>query len=84
MREELERVCRQGFAVDDQEIAPDLRCVAVPLRNAEGQVLAAISVSQDLPSRRTLEDGRLIAMLRDAARKIETDAFRGEWEVQAS
>lgn len=84
LREELACVLQQGFAVDDQEIAPGLRCLAVPLCNAAGQVLAAISVSQGIPSRRTLDDCRVVEMLRDTARTIEAAAFRDEWETEAS
>lgn len=81
MREELERVRQRGFAVDDQEIAPELRCIAVPLRNERGEVLAAISASQDLKSRRNFEDFRLIELLKDSAQQIELTAARGESAV---
>jgi IclR family acetate operon transcriptional repressor len=46
-RAEVEKVRRQGWAVDDREISPDLRCVAVPVRDTNGQVVAAISSSDD-------------------------------------
>jgi IclR family transcriptional regulator, acetate operon repressor len=50
---ELERVRRQGFAVDDGEEETGVRCLAVPVRDG-GQVVAAVSVSG--PADRLLPD----------------------------
>jgi IclR family transcriptional regulator, acetate operon repressor len=68
-------VAQQGFAIDDEEVAPGLRCMAVPLRNADGQVLAAISVSQALAARHRVDDATLLGLLFDAAHTIERLAF---------
>ena len=40
---ELEKVREQGYAVDDEECELGLRCVAVPIRDYSGKVVAAIS-----------------------------------------
>jgi DNA-binding IclR family transcriptional regulator len=45
LREELAEVKTRGWAVDDGEMYLGLRCVAVPVHNADGGVLAAISCS---------------------------------------
>lgn len=42
---ELERIRAVGYAVDDREHEPDVRCVAAPIRNQTGKVIASISVS---------------------------------------
>jgi len=42
---ELQRIREQGFGVDDEEIDEGLRCVAAPVRDHTGSVVAAISVS---------------------------------------
>jgi IclR family KDG regulon transcriptional repressor len=42
---ELERVRRQGYAVNDQEQVMGVRGVAAPIRDHRGQVIAALSVA---------------------------------------
>ena len=44
---ELDRIRRQGFAVDDEEYDEGGRCVAAPVR-AGGQVVAAVSVTGNI------------------------------------
>lgn len=46
LKAELDQVATQGFAVDDQEVAAGLQCIAVPVRNLRGQVITAISASR--------------------------------------
>jgi IclR family transcriptional regulator, acetate operon repressor len=41
----LARIAAQGFATDDAEMDANLRCIAVPVRNGEGTVIAALSIS---------------------------------------
>ena len=43
--EELASVRQKGYAVDDEEIESGLRCVAAPIRDHSGRVVAAISVA---------------------------------------
>lgn len=42
---ELEQVCNRGYAIDNQENEPGVRCRAVPLHDHTGQVIAAVSMS---------------------------------------
>ena len=42
---ELEKIRQFGYAIDDEEIEIGLRCVAAPIFNSKGQVVAAISLS---------------------------------------
>jgi len=53
---ELEEVRRTDVGYDLEELAPDLRCVSVPLRDHRGEVKAALSISA--PSSR-MADARL-------------------------
>jgi DNA-binding IclR family transcriptional regulator len=43
--EELASIRAKGYAVDDEEIEVGLRCVAAPIRDHSGHVVAAISVA---------------------------------------
>ena len=43
--EHLQEVRRQGYAFDLGEHEPEIRCIAAPLRDFSGKVVAAISVS---------------------------------------
>ncbi len=43
--EELERIRKTGYALDDQEHEEGVRCLAVAVRDASGQVVASLSIS---------------------------------------
>jgi len=45
LRREIEEVRRSGIAYDDGEFDPEVRCVAVPVRNFAGLVIGAIGIS---------------------------------------
>jgi IclR family pca regulon transcriptional regulator len=45
LRDELDRVRTQGWALEDGELEPGLRSVAVPLHDRRGDVVAAVNVS---------------------------------------
>jgi IclR family pca regulon transcriptional regulator len=45
LREELDQVRDAGFAVNDQELASDLFAIAVPVRDATREVVAAVGLS---------------------------------------
>ena len=68
---ELERVRRQGYAINDEELAAGLRSVAAPLRNADGEIIAAINIS--VPSARVSRDKleeRLAPLVKTTAHDI--------------
>ncbi len=70
LRLQLAVVRRRGWALDDEEQAPNCRCIAAPIRDHDGVVVAAISAVGTLEQ---VEDG-LIEMLAghviDAAKAI--------------
>ncbi|MDP5225783.1 MULTISPECIES: IclR family transcriptional regulator [Arthrobacter] len=52
LRAEFEAIRRRGYAIDDRENEPEVRCVAAPIFGSEDRVIAALSVSS-LASRMT-------------------------------
>ncbi len=44
LQTELDRVRRNGFAMDDEEYVLGVFCIAVPIRDAAGQMVAALAV----------------------------------------
>lgn len=62
-RETLAEVKRRGYAVDDGEHQPSLRCIAAPIRDQSGKVFASISVSApswQLPLEKEDEMARIV------------------------
>jgi DNA-binding IclR family transcriptional regulator len=45
LRVEIEKTRRRGYAVDDEELEEGLRCIAVPILDAQRLPVAAVSVS---------------------------------------
>ncbi|MBA2690753.1 MAG: IclR family transcriptional regulator, partial [Burkholderiales bacterium] len=45
LRQELAGVRAKGYAIDDEESEPGLRCIAAPVRDHYGNVKAAVSVA---------------------------------------
>ena len=54
LRKELAEVRASGYAVNDMEYEPGVRCVAVPIRNHTGNVIASLAVSG--PATRMLQE----------------------------
>jgi DNA-binding IclR family transcriptional regulator len=70
LRAELAHVRGVGFAVDNGEHQRDVRCVAAPIRNHTGNVIASLSVSG--PATRIPKERipALAGRVREAARKL--------------
>jgi len=67
---ELDLVREQGFGEDNEEQEEGLRCIAVPIFDRFGVVIAGLSIS--FPTMRFSEDSKsdYVSMLHDAARNI--------------
>jgi IclR family transcriptional regulator, pca regulon regulatory protein len=84
LREEIDRVRRQGYAIVDQELEAGLRSIAAPLHDSGGGVVAAINLSTQA-SRSTVSDmkRRLQPALLDTAAAIERDLPGGRGRPQS-
>ncbi|WP_070157256.1 IclR family transcriptional regulator [Sphingobium phenoxybenzoativorans] len=68
IRDDLELTRARGFALDQGEVADDLFCVAVPILDANGKAVAAISAAGRNVS---CEDPKILSGLRQTAATIE-------------
>ncbi len=77
LAQELDRIAQHGYAMDDCEVYDTLKCVAVPICNSRGDVLAAISISgaadDFTPDFIDLTRQRLQQAAQDIARKLGTN-----------
>ena len=48
LEKEFSKIQKQGFALDQEENEKDVRCIAAPIRNYQGEVIAALSISSPI------------------------------------
>ncbi len=73
---ELARVRAQGFAVDDEENSLGARCLAVPVFDDHGNVVAAIGLSGTITQLESENVPRVAELARETARRISRQATR--------
>lgn len=67
---ELEKVRAQGFAVDDEENNLGARCVAAPIFDERGEIIASVGLSGPTQQVSPQTMPRILESLKDAARHI--------------
>lgn len=72
LRQELETVRKHGYAVDDEETTLGARCVSAPILGADGQIVAAVSVSGPVTRISPSQLPALAGAVMKAARAIST------------
>ena len=80
LRQELRKIRESGFAIDNEENTPGVRCVAAPIFNRSGTLVAALSLTGPVQQ---LTDDRLIKIaerVKEAAR-LMTIALGGNLPV---
>ena len=70
LRREMERIREQGYAVDLEEAVEGLRCVAGPVFNHMGQVVAAFSVAGPATRLTPARMSELAELVRDTSQQI--------------
>jgi DNA-binding IclR family transcriptional regulator len=69
-RQELEKIRRQGYAVDDEEAVQGARCVSAPILNSDREPIAAVSVSGPVTRVSPNQVAALAGAVSSAARAI--------------
>lgn len=67
---ELEKVRAQGYALDDEENSVGVRCVAAPIFNNQGTVVAALGTSATTNQIDQDNLPKIASLVKEAARKI--------------
>ena len=70
LKEQLAQVRGQGFALDDEELEPGLRCVAAPIVDHSGSTVAALAIAGASSRLTTARIDTYIARVRACAAKI--------------
>ncbi len=70
LRAELEGVRKHGFAIDNEESFPGIRCVAAPVFRGKGNMVAAISATVPAPRMGQERMKALIKEVMETARRI--------------
>ncbi len=73
LRADLERARTMGYAIDDEEHAVGLRCIAAPVFDETGNAVAAVSVSGPMARIDDQRVGPLGALVLQAARDISAE-----------
>lgn len=76
LRKVLDRIRRDGFAEDNEEYIVGCRCVAMPLRNKSGAVVAALSVSVPTPRYDEAVASFIHTALAETTRRLELELIR--------
>jgi len=68
--EELKNVRARGYAVDNEEQTPGMGCIAAPVRDKSGKVVAAVGISGPV-ARVFVDDANMSAKVKECAAEIE-------------
>jgi len=79
LREHLDLVKRQGYAIDDEENEKGIRCVAAPIRDGTGRAVAALSISGPAfkVTKRAIQDSLKKEVMETASQISQRLGFRG-------
>ena len=82
LRKELERIREQGYALDQEEAVEGLRCVAGPVFNYMGQIVAAFSVAGPATRLTSARLPELAQLVRETSQQISYRlGYRREWRT---
>lgn len=73
LKQELEQVATRGYAMDREEREEDVTCIAAPLRDYSGEVVAGVSISAPSSRLDEAQQQELVPYLLAAADKISRE-----------
>lgn len=74
--QELRTVAKQGYALDNKESSDFAYCISVPVRDNEGNIIAALSFSGIIGIQDEAELSKYIPILNEASREISQSLYR--------
>ncbi|GAC16345.1 IclR family transcriptional regulator, acetate operon repressor [Aliiglaciecola lipolytica E3] len=80
LRKELKRVVAMGYALDDREYNKDARCLAVPVRDNRGVVVASIGITAPVVAFPMSQVQAIVELAKEAANGIYRDAYQVKHE----
>ena len=73
---ELQRITALGYAVDERELNENVRCLAVPVRDNRGIVVAAVGITAPAVTFSQASVPEVAELAKEAARGIYKDAYQ--------
>ena len=70
LREQVDLVKHQGYAIEDEQCDLGTRCIAAPIYNGEGRIVAALGVAGPRVRIRKSQFGKLALLVIDAAEQV--------------
>lgn len=67
---DLEKIRKEGYAIDDEELELGLTCIAAPILNKKGEAVAAISISGPTPRVKSERFQEIVTEIINTARQI--------------
>jgi len=83
LEEELNKVREQGFALDREENEKNVRCIAAPIRNHQGRVIAALSISSPtFRLNKNVQDNLKEALLKTSEKISQRLGYNGKLQKE--
>jgi DNA-binding IclR family transcriptional regulator len=73
MRNELDRICARGYAIENEEYETGVGCIGVPVLNDNQHATAAISVSAPLARLQQLDIPKLATFMAGHTREMSQE-----------
>jgi DNA-binding IclR family transcriptional regulator len=73
LKKEIAKIHRQGYAIDNEECEEGVQCIAVPVRDYTGKVVAALSISAPVTRMTSQKMDEIIKFLKEISVKASQE-----------